>query len=456
MSLSVSSEHLLKDPIPKLILALGIPSAVGFFFNTMYNIVDTFVAGKVSPEALAGLSLTFPIFFLIIAFGSGVGTGTTSLLSNFIGAGNTDEAKRYAVQAISFGFFISIVLTCIGYFSAPYLFSMLSAKGEVLTQALLYMQPLFLGSIFFSMSFVFNAILNSVGDTKSYRNVLIAGFFINLVADPVLAFGYVGFPALGILGISLATVLSTFVGFVYLAYKVYRTGIMTAHHIQKHFLPEREPYMKIFSQGFPASLSMMTIALGSFVITYFVALFGPDAVAGYGTSIRIEQIFLIPGIGLTIAVLTLIGHNNGAKRFDRVKEVVAVAIKYSLIMSLVVSLCIYFLGRQLVSLFTTDENIIAYGVGYLSIAALISWAYGIIFVSESSLRGLKHAFFPLIIGILRQVVIPLPVFFFVTTLFPGSIKALWWSVFFIVWSGAIATYLYMRSVLKKESQAQVV
>lgn len=453
MSLS-SSAHLLKDPIPKLILALGIPSAVGFFFNTMYNIVDTFVAGKVSPEALAGLSLTFPIFFLIIAFGSGVGTGTTSLISNFIGAGNTDEAKRYAVQAVSFGLFLSIILSLVGFFSAPYLFSTLSAKGMVLEQALLYMQPLFLGSIFFSMSFVFNAILNSLGDTKSYRNVLIAGFFINVIADPVFAFGYFGFPTLGILGISLATVLSTFMGFVYLSYKVYKTGIMSKEHVRRHFFPEREPYIKIFSQGFPASLSMMTIAIGSFVITYFVALFGPDAVAGYGTSIRIEQIFLIPGIGLTVAVLTLIGHNNGAKQFDRVREIIAVALKYSFAMSLIVSLCVYFLGRQLVSLFTSDENIIAFGVGYLSIAALISWGYGIIFVSESSLRGLKHAFFPLVIGVLRQVVIPIPVFFFVTTMFPDNIQALWWAVFAIVWTGAIATYFYMRSVLKRESALQ--
>jgi Na+-driven multidrug efflux pump len=132
MSTADTEQDLVKEPIPKLIKLIAWPAAIGFFFNTMYNVVDTWVAGQISGEALAALSLTFPVFFIIIAISMGIGTGVTVLITNELGAGQKAKAKYYATQAIIFGVIISLLLTIIGYLSSPALFKILGAEGSYL------------------------------------------------------------------------------------------------------------------------------------------------------------------------------------------------------------------------------------------------------------------------------------------------------------------------------------
>ena len=147
MTTTDTKQDLVREPIPRLIKLIAWPAAIGFFFNTMYNVVDTWVAGQISGEALAALSLTFPVFFIIIAISMGISTGVTVLITNELGAGNKVEAKHYATQAIIFGVIISLLLTIIGYISSPALFKILGAEGSYLETALLYMQTIFLGKV---------------------------------------------------------------------------------------------------------------------------------------------------------------------------------------------------------------------------------------------------------------------------------------------------------------------
>jgi putative MATE family efflux protein len=448
VSTITQGQSLTTAPVPKLLLSIAIPASIGFFFNTMYNVVDTWVAGQISGEALAALSLTFPVFFIIIAVSYGVGTGVTALISNELGAQQLSGAKRYATQALSFGLITSLILAIAGYFISPVLFKLLGANGVYLATALAYMQPVFLGSVFLSMTTILSGVLNAIGDTKSFRNVLIFGFFVNLLLSPMLAFGWLGLPALGIFGIAIATIFTNFLGSVYLFRKVWQTELLETDNLWAHLLPQRKAFTDIATQGFPASFSMMTIAIGSFVITYFVSQYGGNAVAGYGAALRIEQIVLIPGIGINIAVLTLIGQNNGAKRFDRIREIITVGLKYVLLINTVGAILIFFGAGYLLKIFTDITEIVAFGSEYLVIAAFISWAYGIIFITDSVLRGLKKPLFPLILGTVRQAVIPIPVFYLVTFVFSLTIIGLWWSVFAIVWVSALVSLAYMYWVLK--------
>lgn len=446
----MKSDQLINASIPKLLRLIAIPACVGFFFNTMYNVVDTWVAGKISGEALAAISLTFPVFFIIIAISMGIGTGVTALISNELGSQNKNKAQYYATQTLSFGIVISLFLTVAGYIFSPALFKLLGASGSYLTSALSYMQPVFLGSIFISMIIILNGILNAVGDTKPYRNVLIAGFFINLLLSPALAFGWLNLPTLGILGIAIATIVSNFLGLIYIFYKVWKTKLINTKDLKSWFKPKLKAYKDIATQGIPTGFSMMTVAIGAFIITYFVSQFGENAVAGYGAAIRIEQILLIPSIGINIAVLTLIGQNNGAKLLDRVHETAMVGLKYTIIISTIGSAVILLGSKYLMTIFTDIEEIINYGVGYLMIAALMTWGYGIIFVTEAILRGLKKPIFPFIIGTIRQIILPLPVFYIVTSVLTFNIIGLWWSIFAIVWISALVSlyYVYRELVLK--------
>ena len=447
MDTTDTEEYLVKKPIPKLIKIIAWPAVIGFFFNTMYNVVDTWVAGQISGEALAALSLTLPVFFIVIAVSMGIGTGVTVMIANELGGKRRAEGRHYATQAIIFGVIISLLLTVIGYLSSPALFKILGAEGSYLDIALIYMQTIFLGSIFFSMSAVFNGILNAIGDTKSYRNVLVASFFINLILSPALALGWSILPELGVFGIAIATIISSFLGFLYLTYKVIQTKLIETENL---FSPKLRAFTDLSVQGLPASFSMLTMAIGAFVITYFVSQHGENAVAGYGVAIRIEQIALIPAIGINIAVLTLIGQNNGAGRMDRVRETIKYGILYILFINTLAAMFIFFAGSYLMRFFTDVPEIITFGIEYLFIAALLSWAYGLIFVTESVLRGLKRPIFPMFIGLLRQIVLPWPLFYLVTFTLALGIGSLWWSLFAIVWLAAIIMLAYTFYVLKKK------
>ncbi len=440
--------NLTTGPIPELLLSLAIPSSIGLFFNTMYNVVDTFVAGYLSTEALASLSISYPIFFALIALSLGVGSGSTALIANALGSNDRDAAKRYAKQSVSFGALLGIAISVLGVLFVPFLLTLLGAKGEYLNTASNYLVTVFCGSVFITMTFMFNAILNATGDTKSYRNVLIAGFFINSLLSPVLAFGWLGFPVLGISGIAIATIATSALGALYLWFKVRETGLVMKES-RKQYLPDIKTYLDIAGQGFPASLSLMTISVGAFVITYFVSTFGESAVAGYGVGLRIEQIVLIPGFGINIAVLALIAQNNGAKKYDRVREIIQVAIRYSLYISTFAAAFIFICSGYVIGIFTDDQAVIDSGVGYLSVAALITWAYGVLFVTDSVFRGLKRPLFPLFIGVLRQIILPFPALWFVTTVIAAGVTGVWWSIFVIVWIAAIIAMIYVRNVVNK-------
>src|SRR3954469_597835 len=153
------SRELTEAPVQGLIRKMALPASIGFFFNTMYNVVDTYFGGQVSTTALAALSLSFPVFFLIIIFDSGISTGTTALLANIIGEGSvhgtssadTSRARKYVGQIFSFGIIISIFLTILGLIVSPAIFRLLGAHGEYLTLALSYMNVIFYGAIFFLM-----------------------------------------------------------------------------------------------------------------------------------------------------------------------------------------------------------------------------------------------------------------------------------------------------------------
>jgi len=179
---------LTQGSVTKHIKTIAIPASIGFFFNTMYNVVDTFFGGLIGVDALAALSLSFPVFFVIIALGSGMSTGATALISNCLGEKKKTEAMKYVIQSITFTVFLGLFLTILGWLVTPYLFMMLGAEGNYLALSTGYMNIILGASVFFMLTFTLNGILTSQGDTKSFRNFLIVGFFLNLILNPMLVY----------------------------------------------------------------------------------------------------------------------------------------------------------------------------------------------------------------------------------------------------------------------------
>ena len=433
---------LLNHPIPELIRKIAVPTSIGYFFNTMFNVVDTYYGGQISTEALAALSLSFPVFFLIIAVGAGISTGATALIGHALGAGDHEEASHLAGQTISFGLANGILVTVIGFNLAPWLFFLLGGTGTVLTLALGYIHTIFTGSLFFLVNFVLNSILNATGDSRSFRNFLVTGCILNLFLDPLLLYGGLGIPAQGIAGIGWATVLIQAMGNLYLFTRVKRTGLMD-EFTWRDLIPRRRAYLELFKQGFPSSLNMMTVGIGIFVITWFVARFGRDAVAGYGIATRIEQIALLPVMGMNVATLALVAQNHGAGNLERVIETIGKALKAGIILMGAGTAAAYLFARPLMGLFTKDRAVIEVGVSYLRIEAFVLIAYVILYTSVAALQGLKRPAFPLAIGLLRQIILPLPVFYLLAVTLGWGLHGIWWGIFSVTWGAACIALIFV-------------
>lgn len=434
--------------IPTLLKQLAIPASIGMFFNTMYNVVDTFYAGLISTQAVSALTLSFMVFFLIIGLGYGFSSAITAILGNSFGKKRDKLASIYAHKGIVFIPFIGFILSIIGYIFAPSMFILLGAKEEYLQDAITYINPILFGTIFFMFNFSLNAVLVALGDTKTYRNTLIFGFFANLALNPLFMFGFLFIPAMGLSGIAVATVLIQIINMIYLFYKVYKTKVI---HFEKlsYFLPDFRVYKLFLSQGIPSSLNMLIMSIGSVILTYFVAQYGLMAVAGYGIAYRVEQLMLLPTLGLSTAVLTIISNNYGAKKYDRVLETLKVAMKYGFILSTIGIITLTILGKTLIALFDSNEIVVDFGITYLLVEIWIFYAYVVLFICVSTLQAIKKPKMILYIALYRQIVAKLIIAYLIVKIFELDFVYLWIGILIMIYSAAIFAYFYTKNLLKK-------
>lgn len=443
-----NSKHLITDDIPKLLKQIAIPASTGMFFNTMYNVVDTFYAGLISTQAISALSLSFMIFFTIIGLGYGFSSAITALIGNANGKGKQFLASLYAHKGILFLQILAILLTFVGFAFSPYLFGLLGASGAYLDISLEYMNVILAGTIFFMTNFALNAILVSRGDTKTYRNTLIFGFFANLVLNPLFIYGFAFIPAMGIKGIALATVLIQVMNNIYMLKKVMETKLVHFENF-KYFLPHKKIYKDLISQGIPSSMNMLIMAFGSIILMYFVSLYGVKAVAGYGVGFRVEQLMLLPALGLSSAVLSIVSNNFGAKKYDRVQETLNKALKYGFYISTFGITFLYIFGKLIISQFDKDLEVIAYGYEYILIEVWIFYAYVILFICVSTLQAIKKPKMILYIALYRQIIAKFLVAYLFVILFELDYIYLWVGILVMIYSAAIFAYIYTQKMLKK-------
>lgn len=429
--------------------SLALPVTTGFFFNTMFNVVDTYFAGQISIEALAAMSLTFPIFFIILAFSQGISAGCSAILSNAIGAKQTGEIKNFSAQILTYGMFSSLLVTFLGvYFSKP-LLEFLGASGTYLELSLNYIEVIFLGSFFFLLNSSANSILLSHGNSKTMRNVLITSFILNCILDPWFLFGGLGIPAMGLKGIALATVL----GMVYSSMYTL-TRVIHDHYLSnikfKDFIPKFHVFKAITQQSFPSAINMMSMALGIFVVTYYVNKFGSDYTAAYGASLRIQQIFLLPTVGVNVACLMIVGQNNGAGFYDRIKETIKVCLKFGNLIISVGSILLFFFPGIFLKPFIDNDNVLKEGIIYLKFGAFANWAYMIMTIYTSVLQGIKRPNILLYLGLIRQFFLPMLFFYLAIDVFHLGIYSLWISMLITVWLSTFFTIFYTDHQLKLE------
>tara|TARA_B100000029_G_scaffold511596_1_gene606073 strand:+ start:74 stop:1414 length:1341 start_codon:yes stop_codon:yes gene_type:complete len=439
---------LTKENIIQLLKKVAIPASIGTVFQTLYNIVDTFFAGKISAEALSALAKSFPIYFIIIAVGVGLGVASTALMANSIGEGNKNKASMYLAQNIIVTLIVAIIITFLGLNISSTILELMGSNQKNIDLTLKYLDVIFYGSFIVFIQFAINSSLNAQGDTKSYRNVLIVSFFLNIFLNPLFIFGYGIVPAMGISGIAFATIFTQFLGTLYLIFKVYKTELREFLKI-RCFIPKREFIISLLKQAVPVSFGMITISIGVFIILYFVGTFGEYAVAGYGTAIRFEQILLLPIFGLNTAVLSIAGQNFGAKNYSRVKETYYKALAIGCGFMVFGGIVILLSSNYIVGIFTDNEDVITFGTSYLKVAALMGPVYPIFFITSALIQALKKAIFTMYINLLRMIILPSVTLWFVVNILEGGFQSLFWGLFAINWTFGFLVLIFSHFFMKK-------
>ena len=438
-----------KDKIPYLLKKIAIPAATGTLFQSLYTLVDTFYAGKISANALVALSKAFPISFIIISFGVGILAGTTSLIANALGEKKQSKAASYLAQSVLYSFLIYILVTFLGLYSASDILNFMGTEEINILLTLEYIQIIFIGSIFFFLQVSLNSVLNAEGDTRSYRNILIISFFLNIFLNPLFVFGFGIIPAFGVSGLAIATIICQLISLLYILTKVLKTDLAQLLNF-KFFIVKINLILDLFKQGMPITLSLMLIGLGIYNILFFVSKFGDIATPGYGVALRIEQLLLLPTIGLNTAVLSITGQNFGAKEYDRIGEVYYKAIFYGALIMLIAGLFIFFSGNFLIQLFSNDPEVLYYGVQYLKIAALIGPVYPIFFITNAFFQGIKKPIYSTFINLFRIVILPFITMWLILNYFNGGFIDLFIGLLVINWIFGIFIIIIVRYFFLKK------
>jgi len=434
--------QLTKDPIWTLLRKVTIPASTGSLFQTFYNLVDTWFAGKISADAIAAIAKSFPIYFVIIAVGVGIGAATNSTIGNLIGEKNIKKASLFVAQSVIFAVIISIIVTLFGLNLSNFLLSLMGSNLESILLTREYLDIIFYGTFIVMIQISLNGSLNAQGDTKSYRNVLIFSFFLNIFLNPLFIWGYGIIPGFGIAGLAIATVIAQSIGTLYLIYKVNSCKLKRYIYL-KCFVPKFIMLKELLNQSLPIIFSMLFIGVGIFNILYFIGKFGDLAIAGYGAALRIEQVFLLPVIGLNTAVLSIGGQNFGAKNYNRIRELYTKALIFGSSFMSIAGIIMFIFAETFVSLFTENLIAIEHGVIYLKIAALIGPIYPVFFITTAVFQAVKKPIFSLYLSIIRLTALPFLSLWYVINIRGGSYNDIFYTIMATNWFVAVVVIIFI-------------
>ncbi len=432
-------KSLTEGPVLGHLVRLSIPASMGMIFNTLYNLSDFWFAGKLSDDALSGVSIAGSVFFLLLAIGIGVQTGASAVIAPAVGKGDNQSVADWVDHVFGLSLVLSVIVLILGWSVAEPLVLFLGAEPDIAPLAMEYVSITLLGAFTFVLSFAAAGALMAMGDTKSNRNALTVGFFINLVLNPLLTFSV----GLGVSGLALATVLIKGASAVYLY-------IVLCRAIGRYSRPRFDisRWITLLQQVLPASFNMLTIIMGGFISVSLVGRFGSEHVAGYAVGLRLEQVLLLPALGLNAAVMAIAGQNLGAGNFQRVQETYKTALKVGLAMATVSIPIMVFLSPAMMDFFTDDDAIRQTGAAYLKIDAIAFYAYVVLFLSTATLQAMKQPLFPMVLGIARQVVVPASINYWLIVYKGFPMISIFYTIISVVVVAAMVSHWYTLKRLR--------
>ena len=433
-------------PIDKLLLEMAIPMVISMLVQSIYNIVDSMFVAQISEDALTAVSLAFPVQNILIAFGVGIGVGSSALLSRFLGENNRERVGAVAIHGIVIAGITYVVFALLGIlFTEKYALN--QGQNAVVTQytkEYLHIVTIFSIGIFFQT--LAEKLLQATSLTKYTMITQMSGAILNIILDPILIFGLFGFPKLEVRGAAIATVIGQLFGAI-VGFYFNKTKNHDIKFTSKRFKFHGDIVKQIFWIGLP-TIVMNTI--GSFVVfalNTILKSFGSSAIASYGVMFKFQSFAFLPVFGISNALTTIVSYNYGAKKKDRIKESIALSIKSAFVLMVIAVVIMWLFPRQLLAMFNATDNMIEIGVPMMRIVSL---SYLVAVPAMVSVGGVFQSLGNWQIAIfqsfLRQFIILIPVFYLLSR--SGSLNVAWWAFFIAEFTNSILCMFILRKEIR--------
>ena len=408
--------NLTEDPVARSIFSLMWPMMVGMLAMMSYNIADVYFIGQLGTMELAAVSFTFPVNFMVGAMALGLGTGTSSVASRLFGAGENDEIQRITTHSLLLAIAAGLLIVLVGLITIEPVFRLLGADDTTLPMIKRYMRIYYLGGVFTVVPMIGSSVLRASGDAKTPAKIMMISAIFNIVLDPILIFGLFGMPRLELEGAAIATVLAN-VGTATAAFSFiyFRDHLIRFRTAQFRLIIDS--WSRILHVGIPSMTSSMIAPLTTAFITWQVAQFGQEAVAGFGVASRLEGLSLLTAMALSAAITPFVGQNFGAGNYERVLEGMKFVYRFSLIYGFSVATFLFIAARLIIGLFTDDPGANAAANMHLH---LVPWSYAFLCISMTSVSGFNAIGKPMpamLISMSRTIGIYLPLAFILARLF---------------------------------------
>ncbi len=435
---------LIEGPVGKTLIKLTIPMIIGIIGIVLFNLIDTFFVGQLGITQLAAISFTFPVVFVLGSLAMGLGIGTSAVVSKAIGGGDHTKVQRLTSDSLLLSFLVVFIFSLIGLLTIEPIFYLLGATPEVMPHIKEYMTIWYLGMAFVVVPMVGNNAIRATGDTKTPSIVMLVAAGVNIILDPLLIFGFGPIPRMELAGAALATVIARMVTFgVAMWVLYYRERMITLARFPLGVM--LASWKQVLYVGLPAATTNMIIPIGSGVITSMLAVYGPEAVAGFGVASRLEILALTVVLALGSVLAPFTGQNWGAGKSERVYIGIRYSQQFAMAWGMLMLGLFLVLAPIIAPLFNDDPQVTSVIVTYLWLVPLSYGLHGVLMLSSAAMNILNKPLQAAILGFMRMFGFYIPLGYAGSYLFgiPGIFGAA--TIANII--AGIAAYLWLKKIL---------
>ena len=407
MSDTLESNKMGQMPIGKLLLNMGIPMMISMLVQALYNVVDGIFVSRINEAALTAVSMAFPMQNLVIAFSVGNGLGINAILSRALGSHDPERAKQAAKNGLFLQGLSYILFLVLGLLAVEPFMNAQSDDPLIVEYGIKYLRIVLCLSFGVFAEISFERFLQSTGRAKYSMVTQLCGAIFNIVFDPILIFGLLGFPKMGIAGAAAATVGGQIFGAaVGLVLNLKKNPEISLNF--RSFRPQGEMLGAMCKISVPSIVMTSVLSLTIFIMDIILKGFSSTAVAVFGVYGKLQSFIFMPVFGLNNGIIPVLAYNYGAKDPKRIHETIKTGSVYASIIMLVGLLLMQLLPKQLMGMFDADSNMLAIGVPALRIISIHFLFAGVNIIRSSSCQAFGYSIYSLIISIARQLIILVP------------------------------------------------